>query len=371
MSASEPDPIDKAIRAARAAAAGGDFDAAWDRLHPHADAVGRSRALSWAWLVLSRADPNRPPDCDAAERILATWPEELDLVELAAVALLDGLEDWVSHPLAARVADALRRCLEGKGVEGERAAAPRLLLATALRLAGPAFDDEAEALARALVDAAPDAVPSRFNLGLFYKYRARWSEGRAAFEALRELGVGGVPVLWNLALCATAAAELDAAVTAWRALDLDARAAPDGRPWVPGLGLVHVRVGAEMIAVHPRSPCHGVIAAPPASDVDVGYGDTVLWDAAPVETGDIPVFPMLARLERGAARCYRFEARPADSVEALAAHLPDAVWLHVHDQTDTVATGVVVVEPETRDPRAALDRALEHVTVELEVPELS
>lgn len=319
-----------AITRAMEAAEGGDYDGAWAQLTPLRSALGQDADLAWAWCVLEGNDPpERPVDRGALERVLDAWFDRPRLVLVAGEELLELVDGRAAdEPIPADdptgpVIAALEACLRGLAKEHPAAAAdPEVggalwnALGNACRLAGPEHDGDAEAAYARALALDPENGWWRFNLGLFYKHRGRFAEGAALFARVREQVGNETPVLWNLAICATAAGDGAAAAEAWVRLGFAAELGPGGLPRVADLGDVIVRastggIGAahpgrgpvdyQDVQVRPESPCHGVVLSPTVSPVGVDVGDVVLWDGAPVgyrREGDtqVPRFPLLVRL---------------------------------------------------------------------------
>ena len=97
-----------------------------------------------------------------------------------------------------------------------------------------AFDEAHTALEAALA-LHPERGAWWFNLGLLHKARHAFREGLAANQRARALLGDERAVLWNIAICATAAGEGAIAVEALRAIGHDAKLAPSGMPYVDGL----------------------------------------------------------------------------------------------------------------------------------------
>ncbi len=358
-----------------------------------------------------------------ATRALAAFPDDADVVVAAARALIARAEltafDAPAPDRAAGIAErALARVVAARG----DAASPALLLlhANALRLEGPAHDEEAErAFARAL-DAMPGDAGAWFDAGLFHKVRGRFERALEATERARALGGEDKRVLWNVAICATALGRGTDAARAWRALGLPAEVNRAGMPVVEGLPSVEVRApsrgagfvggpiddrafGFEVVRVAPLSPCHGVVETPTLRDAPIDYGDVVVWDGAPVSVRDVggvpvPRFPLLAILRRGDEARMRFVALEQDTgqTEALERALPDGVRVfvlearvesicarcasgeaftpHAHEPPDDhrVVHGKLVVPSgvDLAEVARSLDDALRPGAVKLAVPEL-
>jgi hypothetical protein len=260
------------------------------------------------------------------------------VLEVCAALIAEAEQHPADEPLrrrapAERAADAAQRCLDSLSPEhrGETDIGGALYArrANALRLMGHDRDADARAAFDAALATAPDRAGWWYDLGLLHKHRGRWQEAYDASARARSLGGDTRPVLFNLAIAATALGRGDEAAACFGALGIDARVNDAGMPVVDGLPRVQVRVPArgsghasageapdhgavfEVVWVEPISPLHGVVASPTFRDAPVDFGDVVLWDAAPVavtsiEGRPVPRFPLLEILRRGDERRLRF-----------------------------------------------------------------
>lgn len=237
-------------------------------------------------------------------------------------------------------------------------------LAAALRLAAPARDAEVVAHYERAIALDPSRGGWWLGLAVHHKWRLRFAEGlAAALEARARLG-DERRVLWNVAICATGAGKGAAAVEALRALGITATLAKGGMPQAAALPRVEVRLRAtgsghggdvvpdeatsfEVVQVLPFSPCHGVVTSPTLRDAAADVGDVVLWDVAPVAVraptregeAAVPRFPLIAVLQEGDERRFRFLAREQQEgqVAALAPAMPGDAKLFVqHARIDFV-----------------------------------
>jgi tetratricopeptide (TPR) repeat protein len=208
-------------------------------------------------------------------------------------------------------------------------------LARTARLMARQKDDVAERAIARVVALNPDAAWARYSQGLFFKTRGRFAEGVAANrQAIALAGDSNEAMSWNLGICATGVGDGETALGIWRAmgnkLDLGSDGLPQGRypackvrlaehPLaerdaendVPGL--------EETIWIERLSPCHGIVRSVLYErDLGVDYGDTVLFDGAPITyhrygERQIPVFPHLSTLKCGGFRFYDFSATQISS----------------------------------------------------------
>jgi tetratricopeptide (TPR) repeat protein len=293
----------------------------------------------------------------------------------------DGPAWWA----AAGLARAIESLNEEEGHDPEIAGNLHAMLGNALRLCGPSRDEEArEAFTRA-IELDPDRGEWWYDAGLLDKWRGRFDDAFSANELARMHMGPERPVLWNLAICATAIGKAEEAVEAWRQLGVDARI-DHGRdmPYVANLPPLLLRVlsrtpatdatsrvpassvGFELVWVAPLSPCHGVVQSPTFRDAPIDYGDLVLWDGAPVaahetvEHGPLPVFPLLEILRHGTERRYPFVAleREPDALEGLEAELPEGTRVFI--QQERVQHGCAACaagEPHEHDGAASTSAA--------------
>jgi tetratricopeptide (TPR) repeat protein len=351
-------------RAANALLAG-DIAAALREAHAADAQITADPECAAAFLDVLRAAPV-PEVLRWVERVLSRHPEHAQVVTRACDALIRAAErvppDEPQPPggAARRAADAAARCLRALAA---RAPGDEPLLgflhmshANALRLLR-AYDD-ALAACRTALAIDPERGTWWFNLGLLHKARGEWAEALDVNRRARALLGDEKPVLFNIAIAATALGRGDDAAEALRRLGLDAQVAPSGMPWVEGLPPAQVRaatlgsglnprdsavpdrsVGFELLWVTPISPCHGVVSSASQRDASVDYGDVVLWDPVPVGVTDhagkpVPRFPLLAVLRRGDERRFRFVALQQDegAVAAFGEALPDEAQLFIHHE---------------------------------------
>jgi len=401
----------------------GDFPAAWKAFDDNCGLLKSSKEVAWAFVLLLAADSRMPNKRDELEKIIADWSDDSLLVYsccLQLLSLVDGRAACDTIPAndpTVVVVPALERAIEGlsdaERMDPQRGGVFWNLLANAYRLAGPSFDKKAlVAYEQALkIEARPNF---RFDLGLFFKNRARWEEGLDVFQKLVDEGASGQAELWNLAICATALRQGDKALWAWDRIGLKMELDSDGLPHVPGLGMSKVLLSSGSIAevahlrryeqvwVEPLSPCHGIVLNATFHDVGADMGDTVLWDGQPVGqwerdgvTG--PVFAGLGTLSKGQWRTFRFLARrsPSQSIESIGRAMPNRSRIFVfqeeavdycptcasatcqgqsdHSTESIVVYGKLVVCPKTslEDLKQVLSGALkEQPTLQMAVPSL-
>lgn len=429
MTTADDDEVREALRRASEA---DDREALWASLEPLRPRLTARHEVACVWAEALRTSPGRRALTEEASAIIERWPDDPALVGACADALVRAAERRPidEPPLdegpASVAAAALDRCL-GKLPPAERESpesGARLLAlrGSALRLLGPRrHADAVQAIERAIA-LDPERGEHWFDLGLVHKHARAFGPSLEATRRARELLGDARPVLFNLAIAATALGRGPEAAEALRALGIDARAGEGELPFVEGLPPVQVRLPTlgsgttlaavvpdqaasfELVWAQPLSPCHGVIRSPTLREAIADFGDVVLWDAAPVVVTEqdgrpVPRFPLLGVLKRGDERRFRFLAlqQQEGEVTRIGAALPDGVVLYQHgERVETVcprcaagetlvrhehlpaeehrvAFGKIVVPPELE--LAAFARALEdarraHPGVRMAIPGL-
>jgi len=349
------------------AASAEDREALWSALEPLRELLGRRVDVARVWAEALRTSPSRPTLVEEAGAILDGWPAEPALVGAVSDALVRSAERRPidEPPLgegpASLAASATDRCL-GKLAEADEhdpeiGGSLLALRANALRLLGPKRHADAVSTLERALELDPERGAWHYDLGLVFKHARDFDRALEANRRARALLGDRRPVLWNLAIAATAAGEGAEAAAAWRALGLPATSSEGTLPFVEGLDPVQVRLptlgsghqlaphlpdeaaGFELVWAQPLSPCHGVIRSPTFREAVADFGDVVLWDGSPVGVHEVdgtpvPRFPLLGVLKAGQERRFRFLAlqqKPTD-VEALREELPDDVVLYLHGE---------------------------------------
>ncbi|HKU44245.1 MAG TPA: tetratricopeptide repeat protein, partial [Polyangiales bacterium] len=258
---------------------------------------------------------------------------------------------------AASAAAAAERCWQALPEPQRTAAEPGgyLLMnrANALRLLRRY--EEAADVYRAALSCDESNGEWWFNYGLLHKAAGDFAGGLTVNERARALLGDKKPVLWNIAICATALGKGELAADVMRKLGFDAAVQDSGMPYVAGLPPAQVRVATrgsghgmtgpaldrgvafELLWVSPASPCHGVVQTASSRDGSTDYGDLVLWDGTPVgvfehEGKPVPRFPLLSVLRQGDEHRFRFVALEQDAGDVLAfgSELPHEALLFAH-----------------------------------------
>lgn len=360
----DPERIAKIKDAVLEQGAQGEHEEAWRLARPLMKAAHRleaARALS----QLTRRGAFALNDGLAAAKILAdAHPADVQVISNLGRAF-ESLHDVrylnaapPDDPLLIKIANALSGLVEsGAAANAEEERALHNGLGTAARILGRSWDQIAERSERRLVELGGGSWQDLYGLGLLYKTRGRFMEGRDANQRASDSGgAEDESVQWNLGICATGAGDAETALKIWKSLgnkielgrfglpegsyhDVKVRLAqrplaernPTSQPDDPGL--------EETVWVERLSPCHGVVRSALFQDLGVDFGDVVLFDGAPItyhEYGDerVAVFPHLTTLVRPGYRIWRFGGRQsrAEQIGDLSKQLPDDATLYVHTE---------------------------------------
>ena len=347
-----------------------DLESAWKALLQSRNRLDSDRKLAELALSLIQQMGNAPAQREVLRGLAESWGTDWQLTLLAASLLIEqagrrGMDEptLTEDGPASWAARALQRSLDALGdAERKDADVAGHLYATlgnALRLCGPGRDDEAQEAFTRAIEIDPERGEWWYDAGLLDKWRGRFDEGYAANEQARMRMGPQRPVLWNLAICATALGKAEEAVEVWEEIGVPARLdrARD-MPYVAGLPPMVLRVlsrtspadgtaslpdkavGFELVWTAPLSPCHGVVQSPTFGDAPIDYGDLVLWDGAPVAAHQVsaeeavPVFPLLEVLRPGDERRWAFVAleREPEALEGLEQALPEGTRVFVQQE---------------------------------------
>jgi hypothetical protein len=139
----------------------------------------------------------------------------------------------------------------------------------------------AEAAFKEAIALASDYEHPWFNVGVIYKWQARWAEAREAMESSLALQPDdNGPAWWNLGIAATATGDWSAARSAWRAYGIKI---PDGDgPLDMALGRTPVRLLAEEVVWCRRiDPARAIIESIPMPESGRRHGDLLVHDGEP------------------------------------------------------------------------------------------
>jgi len=261
-------------------------------------------------------------------------------------------------PALSEIARALQHLVDSGAAANEAEAfSLHSALGNAARILGRSWDSIAERSEQRAVELRGARWEDLYGLGLFYKTRGRFEEGRDANQrAFDSGGADDEAVKWNLGICATGAGDADTALRIWKSLgdELElgrfglpegdygsvkvclaerplAERTPDSDPDDPGL--------EETVWVERLSPCHGIVRSALYQELGVDWGDVVLFDGAPItyheyEERKVAVFPHLATLVRPGYQIWSFGGTQehAEQIGDLSKHLPDDAVLYVHSE---------------------------------------
>jgi tetratricopeptide (TPR) repeat protein len=347
-----------------------DLESAWKELLQRQSQLGSDRKLADLALGLIQQMGNGAAQRNVLRQLAEAWTSDWRLTLVAASLLIEQAgRRGMDQPMlsddgpAAWAATALQRSLDALSDTERRNAdvAGNLyaMLGNGLRLCGPGRDAEAQEAFTRAIELDPERGEWWYDAGLLDKWRGRFDDGYAANEQARMRLGPQRPVLWNLAICATALGKGEEALEAWEEIGVPARLDRSrGMPYVAGLPPMLLRVlsrtsptdgtsplpdktvGFELVWIAPLSPCHGVVQSPTFRDAPIDYGDLVLWDGAPVAAhktsaeDTVPVFPLLEILRRGNERRWPFVAleREAGALEGLEQALPEGSRVFVQHE---------------------------------------
>ena len=231
-----------------------DLESAWKALLQSRNRLDSDRKLAELALGLIQQMGNAPAQREVLRGLAESWGTDWQLTLLAASLLIEqagrrGMDEptLTEDGPASWAARALQRSLDALGdAERKDADVAGHLYATlgnALRLCGPGRDDEAQEAFTRAIEIDPERGEWWYDAGLLDKWRGRFDEGYAANEQARMRMGPQRPVLWNLAICATALGKAEEAVEVWEEIGVPARLdrARD-MPYVAGLPPMVLRV---------------------------------------------------------------------------------------------------------------------------------
>lgn len=413
------------MRSALGLARAGERAQAWVLAASVLDNVGKDRSTALAFAELVAVDPTHPDVIAPAERVVSGFGADPEVMIALSAALQRVAEQrppdeppFEKGP-AHLAAGAAQRCFEGldpaQRTDPEIGGYLQINLADALRMMGPEHD--ADALQAYQLALAIDGSNGWwwFQLGLLHKWRGRFRDAldanQKAFTRLSRPGSTAVdgtpnlkPVLWNLAIAATALGEGRLALEAWEQIGVRGTLSGAGLPFVADMPPMQLRVATlgeetgrndplpqkavtfEVLWVQPLSPCHGVVQSPTVRRASVDFGDVVLWDGAPVRLNQVdgrsvPVFPLLWILRPGDEKRLRFVGmeKTRGMVDAIANELGEQATLRVFDRRAPDAQGnsvfygklLIPADADLTQIRHALETALRaRAGVTLAVPAL-
>jgi len=360
------------------------LESAWEALLARQSQLGSDRQLADLALGLVREMGNRAVHRDVLRELAGAWTADWRLTLAAASLLIEqagrrGMDEptLIEDGPASWAAAALQRSLQALDdtdrSNADVAGNMHAMLGNALRLCGPGRDAEAQEAFTRAIELDPERGEWWYDAGLLDKWRGRFDDGYAANEQARMRMGPQRPVLWNLAICATALGKAEEAIEAWEEIGVPARLDRSrDTPYVAGLPPMLLRVlsrtpstdatsqlpdktvGFELVWIAPLSPCHGVVQSPTFRDAPIDYGDLVLWDGAPVAAhrtsadDAVPVFPLLEILRPGNEWRWPFVAleREPGALEGLEKDLPEGTRVFVqHERVEHHCAACEAGEP--------------------------
>ena len=360
------------------------LESAWEALLARQSQLGSDRQLADLALGLVREMGNRAVHRDVLRELAGAWTADWRLTLAAASLLIEqagrrGMDEptLIEDGPASWAAAALQRSLQALDdtdrSNADVAGNMHAMLGNALRLCGPGRDAEAQEAFTRAIELDPERGEWWYDAGLLDKWRGRFDDGYAANEQARMRMGPQRPVLWNLAICATALGKAEEAIEAWEEIGVPARLDRSrDTPYVAGLPPMLLRVlsrtpstdatsqlpdktvGFELVWIAPLSPCHGVVQSPTFRDAPIDYGDLVLWDGAPVAAHKtsaddaVPVFPLLEILRPGNEWRWPFVAleREPGALEGLEKDLPEGTRVFVqHERVEHHCAACEAGEP--------------------------
>lgn len=368
-----------------------DLQSAWEAILARRSQLETDPRLAGLALRLIQEMGNTPAHRNVLYQLAGAWHDDWRLTVMAASSLVEqaGRRGMDEPPLsesgpAHRAAAALERCLGSLNDTDQHdpdvAGSLYAMLGNALRLCGPSRDADAQEAFTRAIELDPERGEWWYDAGLLDKWRGRFHEGYDANEQARMRLGPKRPVLWNLAICATALGRGQEAVELWEEIGVTARLDRSrDMPYVAGLPPLLLRVlsrtpatdatselpekavGFELVWVAPLSPCHGVVQSPTFRDAPIDYGDLVLWDGAPVAAhqttdGDpVPVFPLLEILRPGDERRWPFVAleREPEALDGLERALPEGTRVFIQrERIEHHCAACAAGEPHEHDAAA-------------------
>lgn len=188
------------------------------------------------------------------------------------------------------------------------------LVAEGLDLEAAGDSAAAERNYHAAAERSPEWSVPLYNLGLMYKYQARWRESLEFNKRAAALAPDDEASWWNLGIAATALSDWPEARSAWSACGMNPPSG-DGPPDF-GWGNSPVRLDpngdAEVVWARRIDPARAAIVSIPLPCSPHNFGDVVLIDGAAdghrvVNGEEYPVFNALALLVPSQQKKYVIE----------------------------------------------------------------
>lgn len=204
--------------------------------------------------------------------------------------------------------------------------------------------DDAEIAFLRATEIAPTWESPWFNLGVIYKWRARWPDARRCIERTLELETGNREgALWNRGIVATALGDWEVARKAWRSYGIKI---PDGTGPIDGnFGMTPVRMrveGSEVVWCDRIDPARAIVRSIPLPESGRRFGDLLLHDGAPngyrlLDGKECAVFDELELIAASEFHTYAFDVRsPSEAATRSLLDAFDGAELSAEDWTDSV-----------------------------------
>jgi len=180
-------------------------------------------------------------------------------------------------------------------------------------------DEEALAVYRQVLQLDADRPETHYNVGLIYKYQAKWPESFEHNKKAAELDPVDEAINWNLAIAATALRDWRTAREVLNRLGKNVELGTD--PIDLNFGITPVRLnpedGAEVVWGRRIDPVRARIESIPFASSGFRCGDIVLHDGAAVghrvfDDREYPVFNVLEMFEPSRLSTFEAEIQAVD-----------------------------------------------------------
>lgn len=185
----------------------------------------------------------------------------------------------------------------------------------AMELEGKDREDEEIALYKQSLELNPNQSVVHYNLGIIYKYQAKWKESLYHNQKAVELNSKREAAIWNLGIAATALHEWEIAREAWEKYGVPLEDGVQGEIF-QDFGLTPVRLNptdeGEVVWAKRLCPARTQIISVPFASTGFRHGDIVLNDGAPVgsriiDDREYGVFNCLEMFKQSDYKTYQVE----------------------------------------------------------------